>query len=598
MSANSRDQRPHLNGSRPRLVGRLSVVPSESGLVVYSGSRRLAFNAARTASASVIQKILTTLDGNHDHAHICAESGVEQRDLDQALNAFEQAGLLEWDREGDNSGYPAADVRDYVSGSLVRPSGYESSHEIRDMLAATAVILVCAPGISAAASADLRRIGLGAVVAAETVEDAAKALAATSKVFTNGVVVCQEDCGDSARLERTLKELMLDSWPILRCQVCPGRVELGPVFIAGYPCCTACFRSARDCPATPDRTGLLDGALLRDPNFAAALLVNRLVSLLVGDRGLNSWDRTTWTLTAEDVVSSTRFAVVPDVGCADCGWGVTDAVGDDVRAAAQSALTSECLAESWPGTRVGPAGHAPGPATAPSEAKDSTPRHRGYLPTEVLDWSGPAAEPAGQPSPRSYEQQLIAVLLRAAGDALEQCTALAEENGIRLRQAGSTHGSTYGSTHGWVIPYLLAPDDIFKIPGSIFRYDHQANQIISVNSERQSLARYRDAVDPCDGELCRGPDRRTPRRCLAIIFAGIGSSREWENSVAWRWAHLRTGYVLNDLAALAQASGVRLFARAAVNQSALAEMLELWPGREVITAAVEISLKAGGPECR
>lgn len=591
MSAGGPGKITHQNGFMPRLVGRLSAVPTENGLMIYSGSRRLVFRAGGTTPASVIQQILPMLDGSRDRAGICAESGVGHRYLEQALDLFEQAGILEWDHEDDTSGFPDADVRDYVSGFLVKPSGYESSHEVRQVLASTAIILACMPEITAAASADLRRIGLGSVVAAGTADDTAKATAAMRKVFANGVVVCGEDCGDSARFDRELNELTRESWPILRYHMCPCRVEIGPLFTAGYPCCVACFRSAQaDSGASLDRTDLLDGALLQDPNFAASLLVNRLVSLLIGDGSVSSWSRTVWTLTAEDVVSSTRFAVVPDVRCVECGWGVGDATGGGhVQVAAQRALTSECLAESWNAIRIGQAGHARGPVTAqltPSrEAKDPAPRHRGYLPAEVLDRTRLAAEYEDEPGSRSSEQRLIAAVLSAAGDALEQFAAHAEKNVMGPQQGG------------WIIPYLLVPSDIFEIPGSIFKYEYQASQIISVNSERQSLACYRDAICPRDDELCRGSDRRTPKRCLAIIFVGGGSSLEWENSVAWRLAHLRTGYVLDSLANFTQSTGVAFFARAVVSQSALAQMLELRPDREVITAAVEISLDAGGPEC-
>jgi hypothetical protein len=82
-----------------------------------------------------------------------------------------------------------------------------------------------------------------------------------------------------------------------------------------------------------------------------------------------------------------------------------------------------------------------------------------------------------------------------------------------------------------------------------------------------------------------------------MIFVGTGASREWESTVAWRLAHLRTGYAISELTRFARRTGVGLFARAAVGQQALEQMLELWPGREFITAAVEISREAGGHEC-
>lgn len=574
MNANGAERSPHRNGARPRLVGRLSAVPAESGLVVYSASRRLVFRSAETGAAATIQKILSALDGDHDRADICAEAGVGSRDLDQALDAFDHAGIIEWDRDDAGSDFPLADVRDYVSGSLVRPSGYESSHEIREMLAATAVVLACTPPISAAAGADLLDIGLSSVVSVTTGQDAATVVASTRRTFASGVVVCQEDCDDPALFGNALKKLMPESWPILRYQACAHGVEIGPIFMAGYPCCAECFRSSQAAATSTSRAGPLGSALPQDPNFAAALLVNRLMPLLVGDGSVNSWGRTIWTLTTDATLSSSRCAVVPDVSCAECGWAVGR---EDVQVAAQGALTGECLAESWRGTGAYQGNRARRRATAhllaDAAAKEPAPRHCGYLPTAVLDRTG------------RYEQWLAGALLGVVGDVLEQFAALAEKNGSAPQQGGR------------LIPYLLAPDGLFEIPGSIFIYEHQSRQIVSVNSEGQSLARYSKTVSSCDGEFCRCPHRHTLARCLTMIFVGTGASREWESTVAWRLAHLRTGYAISELTRFARRTGVGLFARAAVGQQALEQMLELWPGREFITAAVEISREAGGHEC-
>jgi hypothetical protein len=202
-----------------------------------------------------------------------------------------------------------------------------------------------------------------------------------------------------------------------------------------------------------------------------------------------------------------------------------------------------------------------------------------------LDEARSPATDEARPGTRNYERQLAATLLRVTGDGLEQFAAHTEKRG-----KGPDPG-------GWVVPYLLAPDDVFEIPGSIFRYEHWASQIVSVNSERNSLERYREAVGWCDGELCRGPDRHTPARCLVVIFVGIGSSRSWEKGVAWRLAHLRTGYALNVLAGFARTAGAGVFERAAAGQPVMADVLELLPGREFVTAAVEITVDAGDREC-
>jgi hypothetical protein len=370
-------------------------------------------------------------------------------------------------------------------------------------------------------------------------------------------------------------------------------VEIGPLFTAGYPCCLDCFRSAQGhSHAAPDPGEAPAGNVLQDPNFAAALLVDRLISTLVGDGSPKSWGRIVQTATADDVVDSKRFAAVPDVSCARCGWAVSRGAGagpGDFEDQAQSALASECLAESSRGLHPDRTAHAGAPAAyvAPPERKPdpSAPRYSRYLPSAVLDRTGLDAVLKCQAGTRGYERLLSAALLNVAGDVLARFTADGGKKGT-----GPPKG-------GRVTPYLLAPDDIFEIPGSVFRYEHRAGQIASVSSERQSLARYRDAVGRSDGESGRGLGQQLAARWLALIFVGTGSFREPENMRAWRLAQLRTGCALDALASFAHSAGVGLFTRVAVGQPALAELLELWPDREIVTAAVEISLDAGGRQC-
>jgi hypothetical protein len=599
MSEKAQEQGPYESGYLPRLVGRLSVVPTEGGLVVYSASRRLVFKTDGPGSVSLIRKLLPVLDGNHEYAAISSEIGVGERDLKRVLGTFERAGLLEWDRNGQRCGFPRAHVRDYVSGSLISRSAYENSHQLSRMFAKTSVILACDSEISELASIDLRQIGLGSVVTAPTADDVVNIAATRRRVFANRLVVCQDDCGDRRRFDSVLKSVTPESWPVLRYQMCPHRVEIGPLFTAGYPCCLRCFRSAPGHPcASLNLTGVPDGNLTQEPSFVAALLVDRLVSTLVGDGSMHSWGRIVQTVTAEDVVSSTKFAVVPDVRCAECGWALGHGTGAaDVTDVTQSALTSECLAEPSYGLHVDDIGLVrglaaarsapPECATSPVGARDDPAlRYSGHLPSAVFDRTVLAAVPGDRVSARRYEQHLSAALLSVAGDALEQSAADGESN-----RKGLAKGEP-------VTLYLLAPSGTFAIPGSIFRYEHRACEIVSVSTEPQSIERYRDAVVPCEGELRHGPDWDGTRRCLAMIFVGTGSSSlEPEYVRAWRLAHLRTGYALNALASFARSAGVGLFARAVADQPVLADMLELWPGREVITAVVEIRIDAGGREC-
>jgi hypothetical protein len=205
MSEQAHEQSAQRNGYLPRLVGRLSAVPADGRLVVHSAARRLIYKAG---DGSVVQKMLSVLDGHHDHAAICAETGVSQHDLDRMLRAFDQTGLLEWDRAGQSSCFPLSEVRDYVSGSLVRPSGYQSSHQIGKLLSETTVILACSPEVSLAASADLQQIGLGRVIAVATTEDLANAVDAASSASASCLAVCQDDCGDRSWFDGALRNLM------------------------------------------------------------------------------------------------------------------------------------------------------------------------------------------------------------------------------------------------------------------------------------------------------------------------------------------------------------------------------------------------------
>jgi hypothetical protein len=563
----------------PRLAGRLSAVLSDAGLLIATESRRLVFRTGGPAVASVLQRILPLLDGNHDCADICALAGLAAGELVQALTAFEQAGILEWDRPDVPATVQAAHVRDYISGSMVKRAGYESSHAIRQLLAVATVILVCDSEVSHIASTDLRTLGVGNVVIARAEDSPATLL----KSFADGILVCQEACGETTRLDRWLKELHPGPPRILRLNACSQHVEIGPVFGRGYPCCIACFRSSQaDCAASRLDGGAGVSFPLEDASFTAALLVSRLVSLLVGDGSLNSWGRTVWTLTPEGVASGTRSAVVPDVSCAECGWAFGDAtVGVDVRAAAQDALTTECLAEGWR------EGSARAHLATQKPAKASTPWYSRYLPSVALDRIGTLGAPEDPPASRIHDQRFISALLDVAGRALEQFAG-ADGNG---GQSKSKHG-------GMVTPYLLAQSGIFEIPGSVFAYTHRSRRIVATNAEKHSLTLYRDSVGRYEKEACSCPGQHLPERRVVIVFVGPEFSDERSSRAGWRLAHLQTGHALNELAAFARNAGVRMLARTATGQSALPGMLELWPGREAITAMAEIALNAGDHRCR
>jgi hypothetical protein len=262
-----------------------------------------------------------------------------------------------------------------------------------------------------------------------------------------------------------------------------------------------------------------------------------------------------WKLTAERVISSTRFAVVPDAGCPACGWGAGgEGGGSEVPQFTQAALNSECLVEPWPGSRDSRPRH-----TRVPEDPDS--RYRGYLPEAVLDSTGLAPALEEPPGTRRYGQQMVAALLGAVGDALEQPVG-----------------------HGTLTPYLLVPWGLFEIPGSVFRYEAPARRIVAVSTERQALSRYREATGREPGPV-------------VMLFVGNAPSGARETSQAWRLAQLATGYAVGALAATARPAGLGLCPGAAADEPALARMLELWPEREFITAAVEISLEAGERQC-
>jgi SagB-type dehydrogenase family enzyme len=256
--------------------------------------------------------------------------------------------------------------------------------------------------------------------------------------------------------------------------------------------------------------------------------------------------------------------VLPDLKCPSCVGGTPP--GD--------AASRDLLLHEWRFTQIAPA-LQPADAMTPARRNrilalerergtyPTSPRHR--LPDPV---SGREIDADGA---HGLDESLLAgIFARVAG--------FRPPEGDHSRPT-SKRWAPSGGNLASVALYVVTDQDLFGLPGTIFRYDDLEHQIISVHADRVSLAQALD-----------GTDLDAASADAAIVLVGeAGRLAQKYGDFAWRLTHLDTGCAALQLHLVAEDRGVHT-TFASRWPARITELLDLDQRHEIITAIAALTV--------
>lgn len=514
----------------PRLRPGLAVADTATGPLIIGATRRYRFPSA--TAASLLARLLTLLDGNHDVADLSAECSMSAAEIERLLDKLRAYGLLEV--PGSALAALPPQVATYFARMLNPAAQHLDVATVVRRLREADILLSVPRALADAVTGDLGETGVGAVTHHDDGRQGPHA----------AVIFGWPDVGGS--LTRVVSALNGRGTPVLRCAASDGWMEIGPLFYPGYTACPGCFergyQEAGWCPpAMRNDDELGDGATV---DLLSGLVVQEILALLTGLGG--SVSPRVVTRVNGVTFRADRYLVAPYPDCERCGW-------PQERAAEPLAMYYEWQMEELP-PRLSPPrifGLA-ADRQRQSQLTLEDPATSSHLPRRGLPGGGfpdPAA-PRGRNG--QLDDRLLAHLLTRLGDLT------ADEAGLEL--------------------YLLTRRRRFGVPGTVCRYDQRTHQVIAVSAD-----------SPPVEVLLAGSDLDMRRLDTAIVFVGGIIAPGQENS-ACRGAHLLAGRCAAALWAMA--CSFRLHASFASRWSdSLAEALELRPHSEVIAALAGLGTK-------
>jgi hypothetical protein len=564
--------------TRPRLRPGLVTVMTERGLLISDTSRRILLSGS---AARMLPRLVPLLDGQHDLAALCARSGAPRAEIERALALLEGHGMLRSTANGTPSSPLAQHVADYFSGAP-GPRGGNLPRLLADL-----TVLISAPeAITRRIADDLRETGVGRVVVPIAGNELTGAAMSSLARESRCVAVVFDPPGEPAPLASVVDTLQGAGGCVLRCAAGPGWAEVGPVFRPGGSACVRCFRQgyreasgegrsqAASWPSGSDQpglVGLLAGLvtqrtldLAADDGLPAAALLSRL---RLGDRAMEN------------------YLVTPHVRCPRCGWHRVGSAATATAPAWEQAIMDyewqSVMPPGWTVVQKPPSDrdHLANPEAAGHGGLPSPRRLDGHLPRRRLPEAKLPRLAADRTGPHRLDGPLIAAILRKLAEACGLNISLGDGAAAAIRDAG-------------LELYLLPGSDLFGLPGSIFRYDPAAHQVIATSTRTASLAScWREAgLDPAD--------LPAPADAAMLFFTGwTWSAVQAQPDPSYKLAHLHTGYAVAELSAMADAARLRV-SLAPRWPDEFAGMLELRPGREVITAVAAITGAMEPQPCR
>lgn len=531
----------------PALCRGLVVVEHASGLVIEGGPYRMLLTGD---AARLLPRLLPLLDGRHGFGAVCAELSIEPGLLRQALELLDSWGVLEppgtpvREQAVPGRAVPAdtAIFHSRTAGSLDGARGAESP---LDRAAAANVLLLTGARLGERLTDDLAASGVGTIRGGRTDPDAGNG----EPDRDDDLVVVLDEPGAPVPLDVVLRRARANGVPVLRIARVSGAVETGPLFWPGETACAGCLRRGRDDqPRTAGGTSVDEAG---DDLLAARAAMEALAVLARGTAAttLNTVLRTSLTDFATE-----RLLLVPDADCPECGdpkYGPSD----------EAAL----LIDAYERHQALPPGRPAPPPRILAPRRRQLQRlmnRRSTIPTSPSR-ALPPEEPGERPPGPIHLDAVAALLSRTAGTHAHQ-THGAVTRDTRRAVAGDV-------ALGSVELYVLADEDLFELPGTVFAYDDIAHRVRSVHAEPVP---WRTAAPP-----------PPPYRAGAalVIAACISRTAAVYGDGAWRLAHLDAGFAATRLATAAPHLGIR--ADFAFGQGGdLAEWLELDPARQAVTA--------------
>jgi len=545
----------------------LAVVPTRHGLIVEGGRRRRLLRGE--AATKILPQLFQLMDAGREKADVQTTLGLTDRQLDQALRPLLADGILVYAPPGtaarseqgltESASFFARNAEEYGGrpgddGHLAGLAG----------LTAARIVLAGRRDLAHLAAADLRESGLGHVSVAADSASAARLLGDQAEQASRCLVVYFEDAVpkdvDAPDELAVLSRICTAAGaPLLRCALGASDVEVGPVFISGYTACVECFRlgqqdetESKTEPHTETAVGILAGLavteILASVTGAVSGIRRRLVRLALPD----------W--------STESFDVVPDRDCRSC-WG-GQPPNDDASYAAE--------VSEWRGE--------PPPPEAPIAIIHARAEAERLTALQTQRASFPSSP--RQPRPGSTTEQsapTIAVTLGAIMNRIAGYQELADPSGERtsLRRWAPSGGNVAS-----VEVFAVTRPGVFDLPGTVFKYDDVGDQIVAVRADEIPLA----AALAGTGLACDATD------AVLVLTAATARLAGKYESFAWRLAHLDAGCAATQLSLVATHHGLTVRFAGGWDPG-LADLLEIEPDRQVVTAVAGIRLAGEDMSC-
>jgi SagB-type dehydrogenase family enzyme len=546
---------------QPRVRRGLAIATAGQSLVIDGGPSRQMFSGA--SALSLLPRLLPALDGQRSREQLCAELALSGAQLDAVIRLLDDSGLLEWTLPGNAVRFTAAHVAEYMSRTITLSEACRSADDLARHLRDAIALLVAPRPYAEAIAEDLSETGVGSV----RIMTAPAAALALATMTGRCAVAVFDDPASAAALDLLAAPQPQRGFPVLRFSGSGDYAEVGPAFCGPSTACIDCFRRGQ--PANWSQTQQADAEQAEGGRPSAALtgvlsslVTSAVLSILTSQLPAAPLRKLTRTVVSHRTTESRD--VVPDLECAWCVGGTPP-----IDAASRNLLQDEW----WFGQVASSLRPVDAITPARRDRIIALERERGKFPTS----------PRRRLPDQVSGQEINADRDRGLDESL-LAGIFARVAGFRPAEADHSHATTKrwapsGGNLASVALYVVTEQDLFGLPGTIFRYDDLEHQVLSIHADRVSLAQALD-----------GTDLDTSNADAAIILVGeAGRLAQKYGDFAWRLTHLDTGCAALQLHLVAQDRGLRAtFASSWTTR--VAELLDLDQRHEIITAIAALTV--------
>jgi hypothetical protein len=591
---------------KPRLRRGLAVVPTARGIVIDGGRRRYLLGGA-SGQPSKLPMLLSLLTGEHDVETLSRKCDMPVATLTAMLASLRSRGLLELAPVHSCPVQAGEHVREFLSRMASGQPAGPDPEQILQTLAAATVIVAAPPEFGRLVAADLRETGIGRIVYVSDITSLRVAgldLADPARASRSLVVACESHervWPARTAVADTVAAFSSTGVPVLRCSVDGGVVELGPLFHEAYSACVDCFYRGYQEMELGHRSGGAaqdEADQCSDPaalNVLCGITVSETLALLAGVRPPDSV-RTVSRLTL-DGYTLDRYCVTPYAECSRCGWPGLSAPGQDQGGeGALAPLEYEWLSQASP-YQAGNGSPATSIALGDSGLGDPVVGNP-VLGNPVLGNAALSDDPmhAAQPDTSPYQEFLPYVDLRDAmdvpGPTPPEDARLAVLLGRLITAAADVPAQEDGGDPRSALRtatdiYIVTGEELFGLPGSIFRYDPTCQRLSAVNTSATSVREFLAGTDLDPQGL----------RAVLVLVSRTQGLKIADRHRCRRAGLLDAGRCAARFAAVAGPLGLQACFAAHWGPH-LADVLELMPGYEVITAVAGLAPRDGDVACR